>query len=167
MTITKRILWATRLAIIGGGFTMFSFIGTGAPWRRIPSQFTVKEPIHRFGQVTPREKKEELPNILFVKPHKTGSSSMATLIRLIAARNGGLPGEYMYPLNYTINFFGREELQPLEKGTLHIWTDHEYLRRLLQVAVPQVVERSFKLTLVRDPIDRCLSAFYYYTFTKT
>ncbi|CAN0278036.1 unnamed protein product, partial [Discosporangium mesarthrocarpum] len=102
-----------------------------------------------------------LPNIMFIKPHKVGSSSMSIVLRLIAARNNGVRREYMYTLSKPDYFYALEELQPLEKG-LHLWGDHQTLSTLLQYGKPEIIEDSFKITLVRDPLDRCLSSFYYY-----
>ncbi|CAM9240950.1 unnamed protein product [Discosporangium mesarthrocarpum] len=111
----------------------------------------------------PPGKLEGLPNILFVKPHKVGSTSMSSFVRLVAARNGGIPREYMYKANNSAeHFYARKELQPLEEG-VHIWADHESLSSLLENVQSEIIDASFKFTLVRDPLDRCFSAFYYYT----
>ncbi|CAM9300295.1 unnamed protein product [Discosporangium mesarthrocarpum] len=106
-----------------------------------------------------------LPNIMFVKSHKVGSSSMSNLIRLIAARNGGIPREYFYTVTTTDYFYAKKELHPLEEG-IHIWTDHQTLSSLLESGESMMIKESFKLALVRDPVDRCLSSFYYYRISK-
>ncbi|CAM9594942.1 unnamed protein product [Discosporangium mesarthrocarpum] len=114
----------------------------------------------------PPGKIEGLPNILFIKPHKVGSSSMSTFVRLVAARNGGIRREYMYTLHTTDYFYAKKELQPLEEG-LHIWGDHESLSDLLgSGGLPEIIEESFKVTLVRDPLNRCFSSFYYYDIER-
>ncbi|CAM9448922.1 unnamed protein product [Discosporangium mesarthrocarpum] len=102
----------------------------------------------------------ELPNIMFVKAHKVGSTSMMNHIRLIAARNGGHPDEYMYEVPPD-RFYGKLNEQPLTGG-MHIWTNHAPLAVLLHRSEDAVIKDSFKFTMVRDPLDRCLSAFYYY-----
>ncbi|CAM9649059.1 unnamed protein product [Discosporangium mesarthrocarpum] len=101
---------------------------------------------------------------MFVKPHKVGSSSMANLVRLIVARNGGIRREFMYP-QYTADFFARAETHSLEEGP-HIWADHHNLSYLMEIGEPKIIQESFKVTLVRDPVDRCLSSFYYYDIER-
>ncbi|CAM9535514.1 unnamed protein product [Discosporangium mesarthrocarpum] len=112
---------------------------------------------------SPAEHVEGLRNIIFVKPHKVGSSTMALYVRLIAARNGGIPYEYMYPQRKGY-FFARTKVYPLEG--LHTWANHRPLTTLLTGSKHEVIEDSFKITLVRDPLDRCLSSFYWYKITK-
>ncbi|CAM9250366.1 unnamed protein product [Discosporangium mesarthrocarpum] len=106
----------------------------------------------------------DLPNIIFVKSHKVGSSSMSNLLRLIAVRNNGIPREYLYNVHANY-FFARHEMLPLEPG-MHIWTDHKPLSTLVKNSSPLVIRKSFKMTLVRKPLDRMLSAFYYYDISK-
>ncbi|CAN0013589.1 unnamed protein product [Discosporangium mesarthrocarpum] len=106
----------------------------------------------------------DLPNILFIKPHKVGSSSMSSLIRMVAARYGGFEREYFF-FNSEEYFYGARKRQPIEPG-FHIWSDHALLTDILVGAVPEAIDQSFKLTLVREPLDRCLSVFYYYRCTR-
>ncbi|CAM9857215.1 unnamed protein product [Discosporangium mesarthrocarpum] len=102
----------------------------------------------------------DLPNIVFIKPHKVGSSSMYYFLRTVAARYNGFQHEY-FLVDSMENFFGAWKNQPVKSG-LHLWSDHGRLNDLLQISTIQVLEQSFKLTLVREPVDRCFSAFYYY-----
>ncbi|CAM9413779.1 unnamed protein product [Discosporangium mesarthrocarpum] len=106
----------------------------------------------------------DLPNILFVKPHKVGSTSMSMFVRLLAARNGGFEEEYKLGVD-GMQIFTRKEMMPVKRGGLHIWTDHKTLQTIIPKSVTEVLRQSFKFTLVRDPVDRCLSAYYYYYAT--
>ncbi|CAM9274624.1 unnamed protein product [Choristocarpus tenellus] len=106
----------------------------------------------------------QLPNIIFVKPHKVGSSSMSNLVRLIAARNGGVASEYQRKTKCR-DMFAKKMMQPIIPQ-LHIWADHCKCSKLLEDVERDIVKQAFTFTLVRDPVDRCLSGYYYYFETN-
>ncbi|CAN0193868.1 unnamed protein product, partial [Discosporangium mesarthrocarpum] len=99
--------------------------------------------------------------IIYIKSHKVGSSSMYNFLRMVAARYGGFENEYLL-FNKDDAFYGSWNRQPVRLG-FHLWSEHLPLREIVALSAPQVLEESFKLTLVREPVARCLSAFYYYT----
>ncbi|CAM9576362.1 unnamed protein product [Discosporangium mesarthrocarpum] len=90
---------------------------------------------------------------------------MYNFLRTIAARYGGYEHEYLFHQKWH-NFYGAES-RPFVKPGFHLWSDHVRLRQIIMIGAPQAISESFKLTLVRNPLDRCLSAFYYYICTRT
>ena len=92
---------------------------------------------------------QQLPNLVFVKPHKVGGSTCAGVIRRIGQKHG-LSGS-------TDAYWIKEE-----PG---VWANH-MPRKQLQKKIDTLSEETFILTWMRDPIERCLSNFYHIMGTR-
>ncbi|CAM9349246.1 unnamed protein product [Discosporangium mesarthrocarpum] len=106
-----------------------------------------------------------IPNLIFVKPHKIGGTTMGGIVRRIASRHGGITAEYKHRL-LEDDFFGKTWNVPkLDKDpdAMHMWANHLTCRSMSEDADQTVFEQAFKFTMTRDPVDRCMSQFYYDT----
>ncbi|CAM9363142.1 unnamed protein product [Discosporangium mesarthrocarpum] len=108
-------------------------------------------------------RQDSVPNMMFVKPHKVGGSTMSGIVRRITARHGGNPSEYTARIR-PLGFFGKKSnahlMEDMSVG-MHMWANHGSCSALYSNTVPEVLEKAFKFTMTRDPVDRCLSQFYY------
>lgn len=91
-------------------------------------------------------------NVILLRIFKTGTSSMAGVLRRIAERNGlngaeeETPEDMPEPLVATAHF-------PMDQ-----WEDQPFVKAITNFTKP-----NFLVTLVRDPMERWLSDFYYRT----
>eukprot|EP00494_Astrolonche_serrata_P025134 UN25395 len=95
-------------------------------------------------------------DIIYIRIFKTGSTTMASIIRNIAEHHGMKSSE-------------REEGVPMEEAAFipeepGYWNLHRF-RFSLQPDIEKLKFPYFVYTMLRDPVDRCLSA-YNYKFTE-
>ncbi|CAM9481739.1 unnamed protein product [Discosporangium mesarthrocarpum] len=114
----------------------------------------------REGQST----NKRILNLIFVKPHQVGGSTMGGIVRRIMSRHGGSPEEYNSRVTKH-RFFAKRwnakrlNFNPAVKA--HMWANHDDCQHLVNHANLEVFHKAFKFTITREPVDRCLSQFYY------
>ncbi|CAM9656591.1 unnamed protein product [Discosporangium mesarthrocarpum] len=110
------------------------------------------------------ETTETFPNLVFVKPHKIGGTTMGGITRRIASRHGGTTEEYNHRLGKEDFFAKTWNVPKLGKKPgvkMHMWANHLNCMSMFQHTDKRVFQKAFKFTITRDPVDRCLSEFYY------
>ena len=84
-------------------------------------------------------------NLVMVKPGKVGGSTLSGVIRHIAAHHG-------------LSGYDNEEWIKDEPG---IFAKHTKMRTLYD-NIKSLKQKTFLLTIIRDPSERCLSDFHYF-----
>jgi hypothetical protein len=105
-----------------------------------------------------RADNRSLPNLIYVRIPKTASDETAALARRLSAKNG-------------VNGYNRHQKSPdddeqlsgvremLPWGEPGLWATHG-ARRKLDDALSEMILPKFVFTLVRHPVERCMSEFY-------
>ena len=96
------------------------------------------------------------PNLIYVKIPKTGSSTGAGIVRRLAAHHG-VHGYTIHQHN-NIDVASVADLLPF--GEPGMWVSHNE-RRKLDGAIGNLTLPSFIFSTIREPIDRCMSHFYW------
>mmetsp|Transcript_21335 Transcript_21335/g.39027 ORF Transcript_21335/g.39027 Transcript_21335/m.39027 type:complete len:375 (+) Transcript_21335:66-1190(+) len=78
---------------------------------------------------------------------KTGSTTLRQVFRALQMANG------MYPLD-------EADVSLSLNGTAYVYTEHRRLKDV-QNALSQLLPKAFKISMVRDPVERCMSSFYH------
>jgi hypothetical protein len=97
-----------------------------------------------------------LPNLIYIKIPKTGSSSAGAIVRRLAQKHG-LNGFNRHKRN-NVEIHGVDELMPW--GEPGIWASHDRHKEL-DAALDGLVLPKIAFSIVRDPTERCMSNFYY------
>ncbi|CAM9630322.1 unnamed protein product [Discosporangium mesarthrocarpum] len=120
--------------------------------------------VRRLTETDLAKFRKALPNLVFIKAHKVGGSTMGGIVRRIVSRHGGTPKEYNHRLKSKDFFAKKWNVPNLDEDPnvkVHMWANHDRLSGLYIDSDEKVLKEAFKFALTRDPVDRCLSQFYY------
>ncbi|EGD79690.1 hypothetical protein PTSG_10674 [Salpingoeca rosetta] len=127
-------------------------------------------PLPVDGHQLQAQKNHGIPKFVFIKTHKTGSSSITVMLGHALEKRGlkpavpchahlGFPGHFRKPRH---NLCGVDPLR-FTAAISHIRWSEQSRKTLLGLMGP---ERPLVFTIVRDPITRFISALQYYGATK-
>ncbi|XP_062948006.1 galactose-3-O-sulfotransferase 4 [Cynocephalus volans] len=171
-TRTMRLWGPRNLGVALGVFMTIGFALQfwGGPFQRRPTELQLRQP----WAIAPRPAVPSCPprqHLVFLKTHKSGSSSVLSLLHRYGDRHGlrfALPARYQFGYPRLFQASRVKGYHPQGGGTqlpFHILCHH--MRFNLKEVLQVMPSDSFFFSIVRDPAALARSAFSYYKSTSS
>ena len=108
---------------------------------------------------------KQQPNLIFLHIGKTGGSTLATILNRIFSPNSFFY-KYVIPISQNPSLLGIWSIQKVKSELLNVSIEEklswEYIGGHLPFGIHEYLgARSYYVTLLRDPVERVLSSYYY------